>query len=149
MIEYDKCTAASWFNDNRQEFWIYRTKCRIPTGFWHANIIIALLSFRRLSVHMTKFWTSYNAKWHFFCVYLFFLGRVCCFVSNTLVLSFLRKRAHTFKKKVYVRDDCCYFSTSDTGGRRRRPTTPLMWFGVNVGKKMHSMNNTMKMGKLY
>lgn len=86
----------------------------------------------------------------FLCLFVF-LGKSLLFrFKHFSILSFLRKRAHTFKKKkLDVSDDCCYFSTSDTGGRRRRPTTPLMWFGVNVGKKMHSMNNTMKMGKLY
>lgn len=92
MGKHDEGTAARRLNDNGEKFWIHCTKCRIPAWFWYTNIVVALFALQRLSIHMTKLWTSHNPKWHCLTVVFFVLCELfllsfwflCCYLSAFL-----------------------------------------------------------------
>lgn len=78
----DKSTAARWFNNNGQEFWVNRTKCWIPATLRYPNIIITLFTFQCRTVNMSKFWAPHYPKGHFDWISLSLCVLVVCFQQS-------------------------------------------------------------------
>lgn len=103
----DECTTASWLDDDGQKLWIHRTECWVPTALWYTNIVVALFALQCLSIHMTKFWTSHNPKWHDDYLWLLF-----SFVLVTCSLSQCTAK-HSDDEGKYDDDVLCYLCFDD------------------------------------
>lgn len=64
MRQHNKCSAPCTLHNDGEELWINSAERRVPGAFTHANIIVALFTFHRLSVDMPKLGASDYTKRH-------------------------------------------------------------------------------------
>lgn len=62
--QYQECSSAAGFNDDRQELWVDGAEGAVPRHLGNTNVIVTLLSLDRLAKDVAKLALPHDAATH-------------------------------------------------------------------------------------